>query len=265
MRFFFILIPIIFISCNSKELEANNYTLKLEITKLNLQIKNLKEDVLDLKKCDTKIIASKAHNLVFYDPANLTIKLLSKRPSVNNNNLVLCIPAAFTDNRINNSKLIDGFFIENGNIISKDINKDLSGTCIITKNGLIIIPSINLTQTSNTVVENKGSLFQQYLLLYNHKRISNLKFENTHSSKRKLLRRALVEIDNHVFIVESKAQCSIIDFQNLLVLNKIKNSIYLDMGTYSEGWYRNDNHKIISIGETMRETNLQSNWLVFQK
>jgi hypothetical protein len=37
------------------------------------------------------------------------------------------------------------------------------------------------------------------------------------------------------------------------------------MGTYSEGWYRNEFGKTITIGKDMKNTNNQSNWLVFQK
>lgn len=259
------IILLFFISCNSKELEANNGILKLDIIKLKVEVKNLKEDILNLKKSNLKNWISNHNDLTFYDPENFTIKLFSLRPSKKNNKFVLCVPSAFTDDPKNNSNLIDGYFIEKGNVISKDINTDLSGTCIIFKNRPIIIPSINLTRASKTAIENKSSLFQQFLLLYNNKIISNLKFEKAISSKRKLLRRAIVEINNHVFIVESKAQYSIIDFQNLLFSNKVKNAIYLDMGTYSEGWYENDVGKITIIGETMINTNKQSNWIVFEK
>jgi hypothetical protein len=50
-----------------------------------------------------------------------------------------------------------------------------------------------------------------------------------------------------------------------LISNNIKNAIYLDMGTYSEGWYKNDDGKINTIGEDMKNTDKQSNWIVYEK
>lgn len=262
MKKIFPIVVLFFLNCNSKE---NNGILKSDINKLKLEVKNLKEEILNLKKWDTKIIISKAHDLIFYDPTNFTIKLLNKRPSINNNKLILCIPAAFTDDPKINHNLIDGHYIENGNIISNDNNPDLSGTCIISKNNIIILSSKNLIQTSNTAVKNKSSLFQQFLLINNYKIIYCAKYDKTPNLIIPKLRRAIVEINDNVFIVESKTQMSILNFQKLLVSNNVKNAIYLDMGTYSEGWYRNDAGKTTAIGETMNNTNKQSNWIVFEK
>ncbi len=260
---FFILL--FFVSCNSDNKKSKNDISDSDFSNLKTEVNNLKDEIQNLKKSKSKFWIYYQNDLIFFDSSNFAIKLFSKRPDKQNNQFVISIPAAFTDDPKKNSNLIDGYFIENGNLISNDMNTYLSGVCIISKNRPIIIPSLNLKQARNTAVESKSSLFQQFLLLYNHKRISNLEFENKDSSKRKLLRRALVEIDNQVFIVESKGQHSIIDFQNLLVSNKVKNAIYLDMGTYSEGWYKNDDGKINSIGETMKNTDKQSNWIVFEK
>jgi hypothetical protein len=265
MRIIISFILLFFVSCNSKELEVNNDVLKSEITKLNLNVNNLKDEVLILKKCKSKFWIYYQNDLTFFDSSNFAIKLFSKRPNKHNNQFILCIPAAFTDDPRNNNNLIDGCFIEKGIKISKDYNEELSGTCVISNNKPIIYESKNLPQVSKTAIANKSSLFQQFLLVFNNKTISNIKFENKPSSKSKLIRRALTEIDNHFYIVESKAKYSIIDFQKLLVSNNVKNAIYLDMGTYSEGWYKTDDGKINTIGEEMKNTDKQSNWIVYEK
>ena len=265
MRIIISFILLFFVSCNSKEVEANNDLSKLEITKPNLEVINLKKEVQILKQYKSKFWIYFQNDLTFFDSSNFAIKLFSKRPDKQNNKFVLSIPAAFTDAPMNNHNLIDGCFIEKGIKISNDYNEDLSGTCVISNNKPIIYESKNLPQVSKTALANKSSLFQQFLLVFNNKTISNIKFENKPSSKSKLIRRALTEIDNHFYIVESKAKYSIIDFQKLLISNNIKNAIYLDMGTYSEGWYKNDDGKINTIGEDMKNTDKQSNWIVYEK
>ena len=96
--------------------------------------------------------------------------------------------------------------------------------------------------------------------------VFNSKIIKCNLFKNKLnLRRAIIEINNHFYIVQSIGRISILDFQNLLISISAKNAIYLDMGTYSEGWYENDVGKITIIGETMINTNKQSNWIVFEK
>jgi hypothetical protein len=254
-----------FLSCNSKNQESNNDILNSEVNKLKREVKFLKNEILHLKKCKAKSWIYYKNDLTFYDSSNFAIKLFSKRPDKKNNQFVLSIPAAFTDNPRNNHNLVDGCFIEKGIKISNDYNEDLSGTCVISNNIPIIYESKNLPQVSKSALANKSSLFQQFLLVYKHKIISNIKFENKPSSKSKLIRRALAEIDNQFYIVESKLECSIIDFQNLLVSNNVKNAIYLDMGTYSEGWYRNEFDKTATIGKDMKNTNNQSNWIVYEK
>ena len=65
-------------------------------------------------------------------------------------------------------------------------------------------------------------------------------------------------------MVESKARMTLSDFQDSLIKNNVTNAIYLDMGTYSEGWYRGSNGITNTIGENMDATSKQSNWLIFE-
>ena len=257
MRFFFTLILFLFFSCNSKELESKNDILKLEVTKLNVEVKNLKNEIHTLKNKNSKIVIRNSNNLIFFDPNGLEININSKRPLKNDNNISLNIPAAFTDS----SNKIDGLFIEKGFTISRKINKKLNGTCIISNKKVKYINTHSLSdKIICEVIAKKQSLFQQQLLVFNSKIIKCNLFKNKLN-----LRRAIIEINNHFYIVQSIGRISILDFQNLLISISAKNAIYLDMGTYSEGWYENDVGKITIIGETMINTNKQSNWIVFEK
>lgn len=168
------------------------------------------------------------------------------------NETFLVVPAEFT----NPNNKIDGLYIVNGSLINSKINERLNGVCIIYKNKLKICNRNDII--INEAITNKQNLFQQVLLLFDFKIIECTLFKNNLN-----LRRALVEINNHFYLVESKNKMTILNFQKLLYSINVKNAIYLDMGTYSEGWYRNDN-KIFTIGETMTQTKRQSNWLVFE-
>jgi hypothetical protein len=42
-------------------------------------------------------------------------------------------------------------------------------------------------------------------------------------------------------------------------------AIYLDMGSWSEGWYKDDSNNVIRIGNNWKSSHLQTNWLVIRK
>jgi hypothetical protein len=55
------------------------------------------------------------------------------------------------------------------------------------------------------------------------------------------------------------------DFIQSLIFLGYEQAIYLDMGSWSEGWYRNDENEIIRIGNNWKSSHLQTNWLVIRK
>jgi hypothetical protein len=254
VRLLVLLLCFSFLSCNLKEKNVNLQLLQKDISKLKIEVNNLKKETQNLKIENAELEVTEIGVLKLFAPKNLTVSLYSKRPQ-KNSKIYLVVPAAFTDP----TTKIDGLFIENGNYISSRINKKLNGVCIIFNNKVQFINSVALNENLvNDVITKKQSLFQQVLLVFNSKIVECPLFKNDLN-----LRRAIVEIKNHFYIVQSKTKTSILDFQNSLITIQVKNAIYLDMGTYSEGWYR-ENNKVISIGETMTQTNRQSNWLVFE-
>lgn len=244
------LFSLLFLSCNLKD--ETIQSLQKDVNRLKIDVANLNKDAQNLKFKNATLLVSELGALNIFDPKDLKISLYSKRPQ-KNNKMYLVVPAAFTDR---NNK-VDGLFIEKGSTISTAINEKLNGICIISNNKLKISKHNPLIE--NEAITKKQSLFQQVLLIFDSKIIKCELFKSDLN-----LRRALVEINNRFYLVQSKNRTSIAGFQNALISIKVNNAIYLDMGTYSEGWYKNDANDIITIGETMTQTNMQSNWLAFE-
>jgi len=202
------------------------------------------------------IAAAGDSTVILYQPIKLSIKLHSERPG-NNQNIFLCVPAAYTTP----SNTIDGLFYIEGKEISGIVNNLLTGGCIISEDSIIILSKnqINSALLREIRLE-KRSFFQQTLLVMNSRIVPCSLF-----GKKENVRRALVQFEDKICISETKKPMTIIQFQQSLIKLKAINAIYLDMGTWSEGWYRGENREKIVIGENMINTNRQTNWLTFEK
>jgi exopolysaccharide biosynthesis protein len=210
----------------------------------------------DAPKILLKNVDGKTSNILLFEPFRLNIVLRSNRPKFEQDNF-FCIPAAFTTK----TNKVDGLFIENGKKINSIINKGLNGFCLLTKDTLEINSLENLDQKILTLAKKDGSsLFQQFLLIKQSKIIDCNAFR-----ERKNLRRALIQFNNLVCVGQSQRPVTIREFQELLIKIGAVNAIYLDMGTWSEGWYKNENYKKIIIGENMINTDEQTNWLIYKK
>lgn len=77
-------------------------------------------------------------------------------------------------------------------------------------------------------------------------------------------RRALAELAGHRFaVVESEADdLSMQQFGADLVELGARNALYLDMGGWDEGWYKDGGH-VVKLGHRRTDTARQSNWLMF--
>lgn len=103
-------------------------------------------------------------------------------------------------------------------------------------------------------------MFQQSLLLKNSAIVKCDIFK-----ERKNVRRALIQFDDFFCIGESDKPLTIQEFQQSLLEIGAKDAINLDMGTWSEGWYKDTNNDKVTIGETTSETQRQTNWIVYRK
>ena len=210
---------------------------------------------------ETKIGKSKT-TYTFINKNNCTISFETKRPDKADQNILVCIPAAFTN--LNNLK-VDGIYSVNGITRNKDvINKTLGGVFYIENNSCKIFQSNNGKLFNDSLLaivkSQKTSFFQQIQCIENGKAA---KFKD-----KKLFQRRGIAIlkDNSIAIIESTEAITLEVFSNDLVLLNVRQLIYTDMGAWDEGWYRNPVNNIpIKIGKDLSQTAKQSNWIVFRK
>jgi hypothetical protein len=210
---------------------------------------------------ETKIGKSKT-NYTFIKKNNCKISFETKRPNNTDQNILVCIPAAFTN--LNNFK-VDGIYSIKGIIGNRDvINQSLGGVFYIENNSCRIFQSNNGKLFNDSLLAivktKKASFFQQIQCIENGKAA---KFKD----KKEYQRRGIATLkDNSIAIIESEEAITLEVFSNDLVLLNVKHLIYTDMGAWDEGWYRNPlNNTLIKIGKDLSQSDKQSNWIVFRK
>lgn len=258
---FLILILVVLPSCNRIEPKKTVDTYQI-IDSLKKEIIIKDKNYQRLKKMIPKVMINRIDNdsIVLYEPFEISIELTPNRPQQDSETF-LSVPAAFTSRETT----IEGLFFENGILINDSIltfqnGTCIVGTCIVKKDNIEIINTIEIDSAFIDLIEtNRYSLFQQILLIYNSQIIDCNIWKN-----KKYLRRALLIKDNKYFIAESYYPASIKTFQRHLKNIGTLHAIYLDMGTWSEGWVKDCNGEIIRIGENMINTNKQTSWIAFK-
>jgi len=229
-------------------------SLKSVISSLEDEIKSLKEDnpFVQVQHAEASTCM-----IIHYKTFGLKIQLNNIRP-VFDKNTFLCVPAAFTSRQ----QTVDGYFMKEGILINKTINNEINGFIMFNEQE-IIIDSIKYLTANHLKIEKDKSynIFQQFLLVKKSKLIKCEKFGEKINT-----RRAIVKYpDGDIFIVESHRQMTILEFQKALVEIGVEDALYLDMGTFSEGWYKSSDCEKIKIGELFSNTNMQTNWLTYEK
>lgn len=106
-----------------------------------------------------------------------------------------------------------------------------------------------------------GMGFQQILILRNDSVVSSDSLQNLF--RKSFVFRSLAEKDGKLCLVQSKDTLPYPQYVNLLAKAKVSNAIYLDMGGWSHGYYRDNFGKLQYLGE---ESNPYStNWILFGK
>lgn len=201
--------------------------------------------------------------IIFYIPENCIAEITNTRPLKTDSSVVLCCAAAFT--RLENDA-IDGLFIMKGQTVISKINRGLGGGITIPHDGNVLKCLIQGTEMGSKldsvfiakIIEDSASYFQQIQL---NRDGLPLVFRKDVS---RFQRRAVCILNNRAVIAESKHACTLQEFANALDSAGIDNSIYLDMGSWDEGWFRRKNGKIETIGLLRTATRRQSNWLVYR-
>ncbi len=195
--------------------------------------------------------------LLGFQPRHLKVNFTTNRP-FESDNIYFSVAGAFTSKE----KSVDGLAIENGNKKNTSLNKFLNGFVEI-ENGKIVFHKFNdslIEEISKKVISSKGSLFQQQLLITDSKINECKLFGNKINT-----RRALAEIKGMDFVIQSIENITIKDFQIALQEISVSNAIYLDMGSWSEGWFIDSYNKKQSLGDNFANTQNQKSWIIFQK
>lgn len=197
-------------------------------------------------------------SFIEFIPLNLRIQFTTSNPSMKDN-IVFSVAGAFT------SKIFkpEGLTIEKVIINDKEVNRQLNGFVIIDSNCVKFYQFSDslFSRVSNEAKNKKCSLFQQQLLVYNNKIINCTIFGNALNKRRALIERG----KNEISVIQSMDDITIKDFQLALSELGIKNAIYLDMGSWSEGWLVDENGIKQKLGDNFGNTKNQTNWIVFEK
>jgi len=181
------------------------------------------------------------------------------RPTMRSKRVLLCVPAAFTMH----DGTVDGVCIVCGVSGRNEVNKELGGAMIVDR-GRCRLLSTNkgaaLTKSFvNSIKTKKASLFQQFLIVQNGRPASFRDQSN-------FQRRAICENRQGAFsLIESEEPITFKTFNTDLAAMGMLNALYLDMGAWDEGWYRDAaSGAIVKIGLDRSRTGSQSNWLILK-
>ncbi|MBO7277623.1 MAG: hypothetical protein J6U84_06640 [Bacteroidales bacterium] len=220
-------------------------------TLLKAQESRLKVDTL-YYKTDTM-----QYSFVRYTPENAQYHFQRQKPDSNDNKLLMSVVAAFTSKR---PEHIVGTSVSKG-------NKRVYPTDAETAYCLIIGDDVSIESLENNkafaierAVRQKGDYFQQMHLVENGEAKQCEIFKN-----RATFRRALVKDETETSIIETLERMTIDEFIKGLIELDYQQAIYLDMGSWSEGWYKDDSNNVIRIGNNWKSSHLQTNWLVIRK
>ncbi|MEE0882139.1 MAG: hypothetical protein U0L65_01795 [Bacteroidales bacterium] len=192
-----------------------------------------------------------------YVPQNAHYHFQRVKPDSNNTNLLMSVVAAFTSKA---PEHVVGTSVSNGKKRIYPTDAETAYCLIIGEEVKIEALEPNHKSAIETAVKQKGDYFQQMHLVEDAEAKSCEIFKN-----RATFRRALAQKEGETHLVESLDRMTIDDFIQSLIFLGYEQAIYLDMGSWSEGWYRNEDNEIIRIGNNWKSSHLQTNWLVIRK
>ncbi len=204
--------------------------------------------------------AASGRKYLIIESANCSCDFELKRPSQQDEKVLLCIPAAFTSKEGG----LCGLYAKNGQIANeKAVDMGIGGAAVI-KNGELEIIDTNSGQHINrdfvqNLKDNKFSFFQQFQIIKGGNAESFR--DKSHFQRRCIATRG----DKKVCVIESDSSITFNEFAHDLLDIGVDNAIYTDMGPWSEGWYRDAKAGVVKIGESRYMTDRQTNWFVLKK
>lgn len=212
---------------------------------------------LKIEKKKTK----SGYNYTIFTTSTSKLDVSLTRPLKTDDNILICTAGAFTDLQ---NLMVDGLYIDHGKVLNKTkINTSLGGAIKIINGECEIFPTSKgklLTDSLiNFIVAKKGSLFQQIQMV---EKGAGAKYKDV----KLFQRRAIVKLKgNKMAIIESYENITLSAFTTDLMELGAIDALYVDMGAWDEGWYKNPaDNKITTIGRMKTQTDKQCNWVVFK-
>lgn len=182
------------------------------------------------------------------------------RPQKENDTVLLVVPGTYTSP----TDVVEGYAVLDGQVVQDKERQGWNGAVLFKEAGAEIMETRNgrvLTKLFLADVAKQGASLMQAHLLVTAGRAEHFKEQPL------FRRRALAVLDDGaIVVIESQEPLDLNNFADDLVLLGVQDAVNLDMGSWSEGWYRDvKSGRVVTIGFPTDSTKRQSNWIVFRK
>ena len=184
-------------------------------------------------------------------PINTQASLRVGNIDTTNADELLVLTAA--DIRRDNGKIVGAYVID-GEVLAWGLAK--KGYCAIINDSIQIGVAEN-SPLFEQATQTEGSFFRQYAAVKDGEMVEN-------NPKNTATRRALCMIDNRLCVVITSDQVLMNDFSNALVQLGVSDAILLSGGG-ALGWYRNNDGKVVMLGNALIANTEYNNYIVFGK
>lgn len=188
------------------------------------------------------------------------VRFTLTRPSRDDARTLLAVAGTYTSPE----DTVEGYVVLDGRIVQDRERQGYDGAIIFDHGRIDIIATENsrrLTRAFLNASATRGQSLIQVHLLVHGSAAQSFKLQPA------LPRRALVTFaDASPAVVESAEAVDLTTFAVDLAALGVHNAANLDMGAWSEGWYRNSaTSTIITLGIPNPATTRQTNWIVFEQ
>ncbi len=235
---------------------TSQYHNHLEPDKTIHSVEDLKQ-VMEESKDGVYLLETDELYIYYADYNNISF-VAGKRPSKEDESLIMCVAAAFQGSYepgFSHDNIV-GWHASGGQLERGKPEKNLGAFTYV--DGEARIFNIEDSEAAiKEAAERGGCGFQQFVVLYNGER-------GTHSSDEFRCYRVLAVINGKACIIDTKTQMHYDEFVMTLEDFGIQNALYCDMGSgWNYSWYRKANGKTVDIIGT--PWLFSHNWLVFEK
>ncbi|MBI4142311.1 hypothetical protein HY480_00375 [Candidatus Uhrbacteria bacterium] len=188
------------------------------------------------------------------------VRLALTRPSREDPRVLLAVAGTYTSPR----DTVEGYVVHGGRVVQASERQGWDGAVIFRPSRVEILQTENGRLLTRTLLANlaahDASLVQTHLLVYGW---DPIRFKPQPA----LPRRALaIFTNNAAAIIESADATDLTTFAADLAALGIRDAANLDMGTWSEGWYRDPaTGAITMLGIPNPATARQTNWIVLEE